>query len=176
MGVGADLYMCDVVVKSSRSLSHLLMSSCILPTGSQNSLKAYIWHSFCRSTTKFGSVRGLANRWTLAQGSSLSAKILKSIKKSCNAFLVHRLAERDEIWHDEGHLCVVGHLFWWTFVRGSCDTMRRYASVLHWCGYFLFHRAVYAVAYSSFVIDCFVNYVTIPSELSCVFVAPLRLM
>ena len=28
MGVGADLYMCDVVVKSSRSLSHLLMSSC----------------------------------------------------------------------------------------------------------------------------------------------------
>jgi len=30
MGVGAGLYMCDVVVKSSRSLSHLLMSSCIL--------------------------------------------------------------------------------------------------------------------------------------------------
>jgi len=27
MGVGAGLYMCDVV-KSSRSLSHLLMSSC----------------------------------------------------------------------------------------------------------------------------------------------------
>jgi len=27
MGVGAGLYMCDVVVKSSRSLSHLLMSS-----------------------------------------------------------------------------------------------------------------------------------------------------
>ena len=39
MGVGADLYMCDVVVKSSRSLSHLLMSSCpttpyIQPLGS----------------------------------------------------------------------------------------------------------------------------------------------
>ena len=30
MGVGADLYMCDVVVKSSRSLSHLLMSSCLV--------------------------------------------------------------------------------------------------------------------------------------------------
>jgi len=30
MGVGAGLYMCDVVVKSSRSLSHLLMSSCSL--------------------------------------------------------------------------------------------------------------------------------------------------
>jgi len=29
MGVGAVLYMCDVVVKSSRSLSHLLMSSCV---------------------------------------------------------------------------------------------------------------------------------------------------
>jgi len=28
MGVGAGLYMCDVVVKSSRSLSHLLISSC----------------------------------------------------------------------------------------------------------------------------------------------------
>ena len=29
MGVGAGLYMCDVAVKSSRSLSHLLMSSCL---------------------------------------------------------------------------------------------------------------------------------------------------
>jgi len=28
MGVGAGLYMCDVVKKSSRSLSHLPMSSC----------------------------------------------------------------------------------------------------------------------------------------------------
>jgi len=28
MGVGADVYMYDVVVKNSRSLSHLLMSSC----------------------------------------------------------------------------------------------------------------------------------------------------
>ena len=31
MGVGAGLYMCDVVVKSSRSLSDLLMSSCSWP-------------------------------------------------------------------------------------------------------------------------------------------------
>jgi len=30
MGVGAGLYMYDVIVKSSRSLSHLLMSSCNL--------------------------------------------------------------------------------------------------------------------------------------------------
>jgi len=29
MDVGAGLYMYDVVVKSSRSLSHLLMSSCV---------------------------------------------------------------------------------------------------------------------------------------------------
>jgi len=29
MGVGSGLYMYDVVVKRSRSLSHLLMSSCI---------------------------------------------------------------------------------------------------------------------------------------------------
>jgi len=28
MGVGAGLYMCDVVVKSSRSQFHLLMTSC----------------------------------------------------------------------------------------------------------------------------------------------------
>jgi len=28
MGVGAGLYMYDIVVKSSRSLSHLLVSSC----------------------------------------------------------------------------------------------------------------------------------------------------
>jgi len=29
MGVGAGVYMCDAVKKSSRSLSHLLMSSCL---------------------------------------------------------------------------------------------------------------------------------------------------
>ena len=28
MGIGAGLYVYDIVVKSSRSLSHLLMSSC----------------------------------------------------------------------------------------------------------------------------------------------------
>ena len=30
MGVGAGLYMYDVVVKNSRSLSHLLISSCFI--------------------------------------------------------------------------------------------------------------------------------------------------
>jgi len=29
-------------------------------------------------------------------------------KKICNAFFVHRLAARDEIWHHEGHWCVAG--------------------------------------------------------------------
>ena len=35
MGVGAGLYMYVDVVKSSRSLSHLLMSSCVCRTGQQ---------------------------------------------------------------------------------------------------------------------------------------------
>jgi len=30
MSVGAGLYMYDVILKTSRSLSHLLMSSCLL--------------------------------------------------------------------------------------------------------------------------------------------------
>jgi len=34
------------------------------------------------------------------------AKIVKCVTKICNAFLVHRLAERDEISHDDGHWCV----------------------------------------------------------------------
>jgi len=40
MGVGAGLYMCDVVKKSSRSLSHLLMSSCYFCQPSE--LYAYV--------------------------------------------------------------------------------------------------------------------------------------
>jgi len=39
LGVGAGLYMYDVVVKSSRSLSHLLMSFLSLyPTHSNNNI------------------------------------------------------------------------------------------------------------------------------------------
>ena len=37
MGVGAGLYMYVVIVKSSRSLSHLLMSSCCIDVGSVRS-------------------------------------------------------------------------------------------------------------------------------------------
>jgi len=74
MGVGAGLYMCDVVKKSSRSLSHLLMSSCKwdwqenlcqhrrvqrdrIPVSTCLSLGATVqcysvaWHALCRPLT-----------------------------------------------------------------------------------------------------------------------------
>jgi len=43
------------------------------------------------------------------KGSLLGAKILK-VKIFCNAFLLHRLAESDEIWRDEGHWSAAGYL------------------------------------------------------------------
>jgi len=43
MGVGAGLYMCDVVVKSSRSLSHLLMSSCIVYYMNEGNSHSHAW-------------------------------------------------------------------------------------------------------------------------------------
>jgi len=46
MGVGAGLYMYDAVVKSSRSLSHLLMSSCINFTPN---IYLYVYFSFLQS-------------------------------------------------------------------------------------------------------------------------------
>jgi len=36
--------------------------------------------------------------YTLPEGSPCGAKILKSVNKSCNSFLIHYLAEHDEIW------------------------------------------------------------------------------
>jgi len=52
MGVGAGLYMCDVVKKSSRSLSHLLMSSCYIqpvaggaPAAHKTTGPATMWRS-----------------------------------------------------------------------------------------------------------------------------------
>jgi len=46
--------------------------------------------------------------------------ILKGVRKFCNTFLVHRLAELDEIWHNEGHLWFAGlEGFWWTLVHFS---------------------------------------------------------
>jgi len=43
MGVGAGLYMCDVVKKSSRSLSHLLMSSCLTSAKNQEHPLVKVW-------------------------------------------------------------------------------------------------------------------------------------
>jgi len=38
----------------------------------------------------------------------------------CNMFLVHRLTERDEIWHDDGHWSVAAFKrFWSTLVQFS---------------------------------------------------------
>jgi len=68
---------------------------------------------------------------TSARGGPLGRE--KCFLYFCNAFLVHLLAKRDEIWHDEGHWCVsdtkayacnynaVINLngFWWTLVYFS---------------------------------------------------------
>jgi len=35
------------------------------------------------------------------RGSPWGAEILKGVKNFCCAFLVHRLAEHDEIWHNQ---------------------------------------------------------------------------
>ena len=50
MGVGAGLYMCDVVKKSSRSLSHLLMSSCFVCVGNISGTTERICAKFTRKT------------------------------------------------------------------------------------------------------------------------------
>jgi len=44
MGVGCGFYMYHVVVKRSRSLSHLLMSSCL------KNKKQFLWQQFSRLT------------------------------------------------------------------------------------------------------------------------------
>jgi len=53
MGVGADLYMYDIVVKSSRSLSPLLMSSCFLCRG----LVVHIHDKFSTETRQMACLR-----------------------------------------------------------------------------------------------------------------------
>jgi len=45
MGIGSGLYMYDVVVKRSRSPSHLLMSSCIQLTSTTASTHYLLQHS-----------------------------------------------------------------------------------------------------------------------------------
>ena len=61
MGVGAGVYMCDVVKKSSRSLSHLLMSSCyvggrVLPGAAQIELRTCGTLRASRSTARGAQV------------------------------------------------------------------------------------------------------------------------
>ena len=62
-------------------------------------------------------------------------------KKFCNAFLVHRLTERNEIWHGWGFDQYIDtYSYSPNFVNfrpGSHDTMRRHASILHWYACFL---------------------------------------
>jgi len=59
----------------------------------------------------------------LAQEVLLGRENTEGVKKLCNVFPVDRLAERDKIWHYEGHLCVAGHLLcWWTLVHFSGST------------------------------------------------------
>jgi len=70
--------------------------------------------------------------WILAQQVSLGHQNSEGCKPFCNAFLVHRDRER---WN----LAWLG--VWpidtlqisWNLARESRDTMRRHASVLHWC-------------------------------------------
>jgi len=79
-------------------------------SGEQRFSTADILHTFCRITTKFGSVRGLSNRHLFPEFVELWSLGHQNIEgcKMCNAFLVHRFAECDEIWHNEGHWCVAG--------------------------------------------------------------------
>ena len=46
------------------------------------------------------------------KGVPSGAKIVKGVQ-ICNAFVIHRLTEHDEIWHDEGHLRVTGLKGFW---------------------------------------------------------------
>jgi len=56
--------------------------------------------------------------WTLAQESPWAPKYWRC-KMFCKALVVYRLAQRDEIWHHEGHWCVADLKgFRWTLVRG----------------------------------------------------------
>jgi len=68
-----------------------------------------IWH-----TDRSGLAVHLFQDWqTLAQGVPWYAKIHKWVKSFCSTFLVHRLAERDEIWHDDRHWSVPGLKQFW---------------------------------------------------------------
>ena len=80
--------------------------------------------------------RGLAihhnlDSWTLAQGAPLGRQKVKGVNvKICNAFLIRRLAECDEIWHDYEHWCVASRKWWSTFSRSRNFRQRIYRTLL----------------------------------------------
>ena len=85
MGVGAGLYMCDVVKKSSRSLSHLLMCSCYIMK-----LCSRLFVLYCRSRPKddkyrhldphFEEVRGGVEPWWMARWKARAEFLLSAIE------------------------------------------------------------------------------------------------
>jgi len=48
---------------------------------------------------------------TVGPGTPWGAKILRGLKKFCNAFLVHRLADHNEIWHSNWHWCIADIIY-----------------------------------------------------------------
>jgi len=53
-------------------------------------------------------------------GSPPGRQHTERFKFFCNAFLLHRLAKCDEIWHNDVHWCIASlEGFWWTLVRFS---------------------------------------------------------
>jgi len=79
--------------------------------------------SYCQNGTKFGGLIDGAQLYITTRIGELWPEGSPGAPKSegcknSNAFLVHRLAKRDEIWHDDGHWCVAGLKgFWWTLVH-----------------------------------------------------------
>ena len=64
----------------------------------------------CQKGTKFGTLVVQALLYISAKngelwcrGSTWDTTILEAVKKFCNTFRVHCLAEHDEIWQNEGH-------------------------------------------------------------------------
>ena len=78
-------------------------------------------------------------------------------KFSHKGYLAHFLSERDEIWQcwGSGQSTRISRISW-TFVRGSLETMRRHASVLHWytLKWFLDNFPMFADNFSVLSINC----------------------
>ena len=58
----------------------------------------------------------------------------RGLKVFESGYLAHFLLKRDKIWQRQlTSYSTLIRKIWWTLVQGSCDTMRRHASALHWC-------------------------------------------